>query len=146
MKTVGKILKLYTSQEGSSTRISKESLEVDTKGIVGDKFYAKNSNRTILISTLNSYQLALNEDITMPEGYLGENICVDYNLYYMQGGDRFFLGDVEFEITQNCTLCNSLGQIDDRLPDLLENDRGIFAKAITSGIININDTFKLIDT
>lgn len=146
MQTVGKILHLYTSEKGDVKRTSKTALQIDINGIIGDKFYNKNSNRSILIASQNSYQIALDEGIAMPDGYLGENICVDYNPYHMQQGDQFMLGDVTFEITQNCTMCNSLATIDDSLPELLENDRGIFAKALTSGTIHLDDTFKLIST
>lgn len=143
---VGKVLQLYVSIKGETNREPLSRIEVDAKGIIGDKFYAKDDNRAILISSQASYDLAQSHGITMPDGFLGENIFVDYNPYYMQAGDQFYIGDVLLEITQNCTLCNSLSKVNSTLPKLLKDDRGIFAKAITPGVIHTNDTFKLINT
>jgi len=143
-KTVGKVLNLFIAIKGDASRNGLTSIEVDDKGIINDKFYNKDLERSILISSQESYQMALDNDISMPEGYLGENIFIDYNPYHLNPGDQFYIGNILLEITQNCTLCNSLSKVNSKLPKLLKNDRGIFAKAITSGTIHKNDTIKLI--
>jgi MOSC domain-containing protein YiiM len=72
-------------------------------------------------------------------GSLGENILVDHNINTLTTGDQFKIGDILLEVTQNCTLCNGLSILDPKLPEVLKNDRGIFVKAITSGIVKKDD-------
>ena len=112
MKNVGNVIDLFISTEGSSTRINKESFELDPKGIVEDKYYDKNIHRSVLITTQESYDLANEHDIQMPIGALGENILVDYNPYHLNAGDQLRMGEVVLQISQNCTICDHLSSID----------------------------------
>jgi MOSC domain-containing protein YiiM len=80
----------------------------------------------------------------MPYGSLGENILVNFNPYDLPTGKRFQIADTILEISQNCTMCDHLSDIDTRLPDLLKNDRGIFAKVIQGGVIKVGDTITLL--
>ena len=134
-KSIGQVLELFISHKDNSKRIPQSVFEVDTNGIVGDKFYAKDRERSILLTTIESYQLALDNGIEMPYGALGENILIDYNPYALAIGTQLKLGEVVLEVTQNCTICNHLSEIDKRLPRLLKEDRGIFVKVITAGFI-----------
>ena len=138
-KTLGKVLELFISISGKSQRIPKEVIKLNQQGVVNDKFYNKSSERSILISCLDSYTLTKNHNINMPFGYLGENILLDYNPYKLEIGTHLKIGNVILEITQNCTICNHLAIIDKRIPELLKNDRGIFAKVIKSGEIKKED-------
>ncbi len=132
---VGEVLAVFTSQKANSQRIEEKCLELDSKGILGDKFYAKDMQRSVLLTSLESYALALQEGIEMPNGALGENILIDYNPYALAVGSQIAIGEVVVEITQNCTICNHLSFIDKRLPTLLKDDRGVFVKVIKSGFI-----------
>ena len=134
----GKVLGLFVSTKESG-RVNKESVEIDDNGILGDKFYGKDLTRTILISSLESYQMAKESDIEVAFGELGENIIIDLNPYSLASGDKIVIGDLELEITQNCTICNTLSKVDKRLPKLLKSDRGIFAKALSSATIKVGD-------
>jgi len=134
-KKMGKVVALFLSEKDKSERISQSRLEVDRSGVVGDKFYAKDLERSILLTSLDSYSLALKHGIEMPYGALGENILVDYNPYSLSIGTQLRIGEVILEVTQNCTLCNHLSSIDKRLPRLLKEDRGIFVKAMGVGFI-----------
>ena len=62
----------------------------------------------------------------------------------LRPGARLTIGDLELEISQNCTLCKSLAKIDARLPKLLKDDRGVFAKVISSGTIRKGDNIYLL--
>jgi len=141
----GKVLQLFITHDNTAkTREKKEKIELDTDGIIGDKFYAKDLNRAILITSKDSYILAQENGIDISEGILGENILVDINPYHLLPGERFFIGNTEMEITQNCTLCKGLTSVNSKLPKLLKNDRGIFAKAINgSSTIVIGDSVKI---
>ncbi len=137
---VGKVLDLFISKKDEAKRSKQMEITVDKDGVIKDKFYAKDSQRSILITTVESYELANKSNIFLEKGELGENILIDYNPYHLSIGSKIILGKVILEITQNCTLCKSLTKVDKQLPKLLKDDRGIFAKVIKSGIIKIDDT------
>ena len=141
---VGQVLQLYTSKRGNSTRILEDKIEVDNLGVLTDKFYAKDENRAILLTTVESYELAKHNNIEIDYGSLGENILIDFNPYALAIGSQLKIGTVLFEITQSCTICNHLSSIDKKLPQLLKEDRGIFIRAINSGFIEKGDTISKI--
>ena len=138
-KKVGQVLKLFISTQGTSQRTDKPAISLTELGVLKDKFYNKNVERSVLISSIDSYSLVNKHNITMPFGYLGENILIDYNPYSLEVGTRLKIGDAVLEITQYCTICNHLAVIDENIPDLLRDDRGIFAKVVSAGKINSSD-------
>ncbi len=144
MKLQNCVLSLYVSLEGKSNRTSKDILLIDEKGVLEDKFYAKNIQRAILITSIDSYNLAKQNAIDTPFGSLGENILLNVNPYHLNVGDKIAVGETILEITQNCTICNSLSKIDAKLPKLLKNDRGIFAKVVKAGVICVDDTVRFL--
>ena len=143
MTKVGNISSLFYATSNGSTLAS--VLLLDEKGIVKDKHYNKDKERSVLIASLDSYVLAKNNGIDVPYGSLGENLLIDYNPYQLQAGARLKIADVTLEISQHCTLCKSFTKIDEKLPELLKNDRGIFAKVIESGSIKKGDDIYLLD-
>ncbi len=132
-KEVGSILSVFKSKQKA------DELLLDESGVVGDKFYAKDINRSVLLISQDSYDLAKKAGINPPSGSLGENILLSFNPYKLPLGTKIKIADVVLEISQNCTLCNSLSKVDAKLPKLLKNDRGIFAKVINGGVIKVND-------
>ncbi|WP_415407028.1 MOSC domain-containing protein [Sulfurovum sp. CS9] len=143
MTKVGNVSSLFYST--ANGRTSTAELLLDTKGIVKDKHYNKNIERSVLIASLDSYALAKNHGIDVPYGALGENLLIDYNPYHLQAGARLKIANVTLEISQHCTLCKSFTKIDAKLPKLLKDDRGIFAKVIKSGNIKEGDDIYLLD-
>ena len=139
MSVEPRVLALFISVDNEKKRVSKEKLELDVKGVLEDKFYAKNSNRLILITSTIAYTLAKRNGVDLQYGSLGENILIDQNIHTLAIGKQFKIGEIVLEVTQNCTLCNGLSILDPKLPEVLKNDRGLFAKAITSGIIKKDD-------
>jgi MOSC domain-containing protein YiiM len=142
----GKVIELFiTKDDVKKTRISVASIRVDEDGIKGDKFYAKDSMRAILLSSQDSYKLSKENAIDLNTGALGENILIDINPYSLVHGDRIKIGNTELEITQNCTLCKGLSTLNSKLPKLLKNDRGIFAKVIEgSSEIHLDDKVEIL--
>lgn len=140
MTQVGKIITLFISDPILKKKIEKESLHVDEKGIIDDKYYNKDMSRSILLTSIKSYDLALSYDIKIPNGALGENLLMDYNPYSLISGEKLYIGETILEISQNCTICSHLSIIDERVPELLKNDRGVFAKVVKGGIIYKNDS------
>ena len=143
MTKVGKVSSLYYSP--SSGRSAVDEFQLDTKGIVNDKHYNKNINRSVLITSLESYALVREHGIEISHGALGENLLIDYNPYLLVAGVRLKIGTVTLEISQNCTLCKSLTAVDAKLPKLLKNDRGIFSKVVEAGTISIGDNIYILD-
>ena len=140
-KKVGNILELFYSTD--SGRVSVNQLHFDKKGVIEDKYYNKNIDRSVLITSIESYTLAKNHDMDAPYSSLGENLLIDYNPYILSEGERLLIGEVVLEISQHCTLCKSLTKVDNKLPKLLKDHRGIFAKVIQAGIIKKGDTIYL---
>ena len=143
-KSIGQVLELFVSKKDQSQRFSRTILEVDNKGIIDDKFYAKDIERSILLTSIDSYELALKNSIEMSYGALGENILIDYNPYALSIGSHIQIGEVVLEVTQNCTICNHLSSIDKTLPSLLKDDRGIFVKVVEEGFIEKGDKLYLL--
>ena len=143
MIKVGKVSSLFYSPPSGHTTAN--AFDLDSKGIVNDKHYNKSIERSVLITSLESYTLAKNHNINVTYGALGENILIDYNPYSLVAGTKLKIGQVTLEISQPCTLCKSLTNIDSKLPKLLKNDRGIFAKVIEHGSIKEGDDIYLLD-
>jgi len=141
---VGKILTLFISKNMSPKRATQAEIALDEKGILSDKFYDKGIQRSVLITSIDSYDLALEHGIKMPYGSLGENILMNYNPYALPTGSKLRIGEVILQISQNCTICNHLSHIDKKLPKLLKHDRGIFAQVVKGGVIKSDDSIYLL--
>jgi len=131
---IGKVIKLFiTKDDEQKTRLSVSSITVDENGIEGDKFYAKDTMRSILVSSEHSYKLSRESSIDLETGSLVH-------------GDRLKIGDTLLQITQNCTLCKGLSSLNSKLPKLLKNDRGLFAKVIKgSSEIHLGDKVEILN-
>jgi len=145
MKEVGKIHALFISQKGIEYPVAKQSLLVDPKGISEDKHYNTAPERTVLITSLESYHMVKEQlGTSMPYGYLGENLLIDYNPYHLPLGTQLQVGTATLEITQNCTLCNHLAKLNKHIPKLLKDGRGIFAKVVKEGEIKTGDSIRIL--
>lgn len=139
---VGNVLELfYSTKDG---RVNTTELALDDRGVIEDKYYNKDIQRSVLITSQESYKLAASHGIDMSYSELGDNILIDYNPYHLKPGARIKIGDLVLEISQNCTLCKSLAKVDARLPKLLKDDRGIFAKVINGSTIHKGDNIYLL--
>ena len=144
-QTIGKIITLFISSSKTKTRLEKENLHLNTKGIIEDKYYNRDIQRSILITSTQSYDLVKNKNISIPFGVLGENLLIDYNPYHLVAGVKLQIGEnVILEISQHCTMCEHLSNIDTQLPTLLKDNRGIFAKVLQEGKIKREDEIILL--
>jgi len=143
MTEVGKVISLFYSPP--SGRCSTNELLFDTKGILNDKHHDKERNRSVLIASLESYALVREHGIEAAYGSLGENLLIDYNPYHLKPGTKLKIGSTILEISQHCTLCKSLTKVDPKLPKLLKNDRGIFARVTEAGSISEGDNIYIIN-
>ena len=145
IELLGSIKELFISKKNIDTIINKAFLDLDQNGIKDDKFYAKDLNRSILITSILAYDLLNKHHISADFGSLGENLLVTFNPYDLKSGTQISIGETVLEITNECTICNHLSKLDPKVPTLLKGDRGVFAKVIHSGIIKINDSIKLLN-
>lgn len=133
---LGNIEELYISKEDIKDRLSQSEIVVDEDGVFIDKFYGKNIDRSILLTSTEAYEIAEKNHLgKIPYGKLGENILVDFSLDKLNQGDRIQIGKVILEISRKCTLCDHLSEIHEELPQLLKDHRGVFAKVVEGGII-----------
>jgi len=142
---VGHIKQLFISSIEEKKRVPRNTINVDIKGIVDDKYYDTNQDRSILLSPIHAYKLMKENNIEASYGQLGENILVDFNPYDLDEGTQLFIGDVILEITIECTICKLLTKINNKVPKLLKKDRGVFAKVIKEGTLNINDSVTILN-
>jgi len=144
-KAIGQVLELFISEKNEEDRLKQKQITIDINGVIGDKFYGKNIQRSILLVSKDSYTLAKENDININYGQLGENILLDYNPYHLEIGQKLQIGEMILEISQECTLCQSFSKVDERLPKILKKDRGIFAKNVKSGVISKGDYIYIVD-
>jgi len=138
-QTIGKVLELFISKKAVKNRIKTNKIVVDKYGITNDKFYNKNINRAILLTSTNAYSIVLNKNINISYGMLGENILLNIDIKKININSTIIIGSAILKIVQNCTICEHLNIIHKDVPSLLKDDRGVFVKVIKNGIINKND-------
>jgi len=144
-RKIGQVKKLFISIKDEKQRSESQNILVDRQGIVKDKFYNTNNDRSILLTSQHAYELMQEKNIEASYGQLGENILVDFNPYDLEEGTQLSIGNVIIEITIECTICDFLTKINNKVPKLLKKDRGVFAKVLNGGSININDTIHIIN-
>jgi len=132
-----KVLELFVSRKQT------DSISLDNGGVIGDKYHDTDINRSVLLSSTKSYDVSKSNNIELSFGELGENIVVNFDIYSLPIGTKLQIGTATLQISQNCTLCNSLSKINPKLPKLLKNDRGIFAFVLESGEVRKGDKIKL---
>lgn len=146
MKTIGKVLKTFSATKESSglPRPSVESLNLIVGlGIENDKFAGKKLEQTVMIVGMKSYEIALENEIKLELGSLGENILLDFDPHDFNIDEEIFIGDSIIKITQICTVCNHLSVFDKELPNLLKSHRGLYCKIIKSGLITKDMTVQI---
>jgi len=142
---IGHIKQLFISSVEDKKRVSQNSINIDIKGIIHDKYYDTTLDRSILISSIHAYQLMKEKNIKADYGQLGENILVDFNPYDLEEGTQIFIGEAILEITIECTICSFLSKINNKVPKLLKKDRGVFAKVLKEGTLNLNDSVSILN-
>lgn len=143
-RLVGTVLKIFISNINTKRRASCEKILLDSGGIIGDKYHNIDKQRSVLLTSVDSYNLLQSHKINTTHGILGENLLIDYNPYLLKPGTILQIGTTHLEISQYCTICQHLSSIDKKVPKLLEKDRGIFAKVIKDGKITLNDKIFLV--
>lgn len=140
---LGIAISLFVSKEGHESRESQKTLTFELDGVCGDKFKGKDVERSVLLVSQKSYEMAKQNGIDIADSDLGENILVDFDPYSLESGTKLQIGDAIIEISKKSTLCSSLSKINSKLPKLLKDKRGIFAKVIRAGQLSKGDCITL---
>ena len=143
-KLLGLVVNLFVSKKGIEKREQKDEIILEFDGVCEDKFKGKDIGRSILLVSYKSYEIAKQNGIDIASGDLGENILVDFDPYSLVTGTKLQVGSVTIEISQKSSLCSSLLKLNNKLPKLLKNKRGIFAKVISDGLVSEGDRISLI--
>ncbi|HIP28624.1 MAG TPA: hypothetical protein EYG82_05550 [Sulfurovum sp.] len=143
----GKVLTLYMTMPDmirSGHRMSCDDIDCDEGGVVGDMNYETSKDHAIMIVSQKSYDLVNEAELVISEGVLLENIHVDMDLYGLKKGSVIEIGEVMMEITGPCEAYGYLGALSPELPDILRGNRGIFARPLESGRLNVGDEVKVL--
>jgi len=108
-------------------------------GALGDRHAGQDPDRALLVAGIAAYEEAKEAGIHLPFGALGENLLLDLDPHGLPPGARLRVGEALLELTQVCTVCNSLSQFDLRLPKLLYGGRGLYARVLESGRVRVGD-------
>jgi MOSC domain-containing protein YiiM len=133
---MAKIERLFVAVADRSGREEREELLCDLRGIVGDKFYGKKSERSVLITGRAAYELAARQGIVLKEGDLGENILLDLDPRELEEGCVVRIGEVELVMTRRCPICEHLAVYDPSLPRLVRELRGVYLSVRKGGRID----------
>lgn len=102
------------------------------EGIEGDTSYGRKTRQVLLVSkeTIEAFDLA--------PGNLRENIVTTrLDLQALQSGSLLSIGETTIEVTGDCSPCDHLETLRVGLKEEIRGNRGILARVVTSGVIQI---------
>jgi MOSC domain-containing protein YiiM len=117
---------------------------VEGMGVEGDRHFGKHPDRAVLVAGRPTYALAARASIELPPGALGENLLVDFDPHALSPGTRLQVGPALLELTTVCTVCNSLSVFDLRLPKVLLGKRGLYARVLRGGVVEVGDSVQVL--
>ncbi len=138
-----RIRAVFAGGEGLRKR-ALEALDVDAGGAHGDRHYGRNEARALLVVPRADYDAILEAGIEVQDGDLGENLVVDGLPSALPAGTRLRVGEVDLEVTGDCTVCASLSVIDPRLPKLAYRRRGVYVRVRYGGPLRPGDRVRIV--
>jgi len=117
---------------------------VEGMGVAGDRHFGKHPDWAVLVAGRSAYELAALAGIELPPGALGENLLVDLDPHALSPGTQLQVGPALLELTTVCTVCNSLSVFDLRLPKVLLGKRGLYARVLRGGVVEVGDSVQVL--
>lgn len=141
----GKVISLHLGLGSGLPKPQVEVLELIAGfGAKGDRHAGKDPDRAVLVAGLPAYEKAREAGIDLPFGALGENLLLDLDPHHLPPGTRLRVGEALLELAQVCTVCSSLSQFDLRLPKLLYEGRGLYARVLEGGTVRVGDPVQVL--
>ncbi|AIE84129.1 MOSC domain-containing protein [Fimbriimonas ginsengisoli] len=139
---LGSVVALYRKPARGVMEVADSLEAVGGKGFVGDYSFGKRRRQALLLSTveLNAFGYR--------SGELRENITLDIpGLQSLPIGTVITVGEVEFEIEQDCAPCGGmarrLGEDRQEFVAKMAGNRGMLCKVRSSGTIRVGDVVKV---
>lgn len=141
---MARVFSLHLGRGPGLPKARVESLElVAEHGALGDRHAGKDAARAVLVTGLPAYQSARESGIELAYGALGENLILDIDPHQLGPGQRLRVAGALLGLSTSCTVCETLAVFDPRLPKLLYNKRGMYARVIKGGVVHIGDAVAL---
>ncbi|WP_135257699.1 MOSC domain-containing protein [Thermus caldilimi] len=141
----GKVLSLHLGLGSGLPKPQVEVLELIAGfGAKGDRHAGKDPERAVLVAGLPAYEKARESGIELPFGALGENLLLDLDPHALPPGTRLRVGEALLKFSYVCTVCSSLSQFDLRLPKLLYEGRGVYARVLEGGLVRLGDPVRVL--
>ena len=138
---------LLSLHAGPGTSLPKPAVAkarlVEGMGVEGDRHFGKHPDRAVLVAGRPAYERAARAGIELPWGALGENLLIDLDPHELDPGSRLQIGAVLLELADVCTVCSSLSAFDLRLPKVLLGKRGLYARVLRGGVVEVGDRIEV---
>lgn len=147
MQYLGKVIDIFSAPKGVGglPRPKAKKLQlIKDHGILNDKFAGDDTDKSVMIIGLKSYDIANENGIKLVYGSYGENILFDFDPHLFDTGDIIQVGETQLQITEKCTLCSHLSIFHKHLPKIIKNHRGLYCKILTGGEIKAGEKASLI--
>lgn len=141
MNNQGKVISLQVCPGHRKPMTYVTSLEaIEGKGLKGDMHALPESSRQVLLIEQETL-----ERLDLTPGLVKENITTSgIALMKLKSGQRVQIGQTILQITKPCEPCNRMEEIRKGLKVELEDRRGILARVVRSGVMNIGDPITLL--
>jgi MOSC domain-containing protein YiiM len=104
------------------------------QGLDADASSGRTRRQVLLVSEKNLLDLGLKP------GDVRENVVLQgVTVEQFEAGDRLVLGEAVLEITMDCQPCERMDEVRPGLRALIQGRRGMLAKVIVSGTIQVGD-------
>lgn len=143
---MAKLISINISEKKGVIKTPVERVEVRIDhGIVGDA-HAGNWHRQISVLADESIDKLRNRGMDLESGNFAENFTTQgLELYTLPIGQRFMIGEAQFELTQIGKECHHGCQIKQITGDCVMPREGIFIKVLKGGEVKVGDSIALMD-
>ena len=140
----GRVLALCAGGTGF-VKEARPSLDVDAMGAHGDRHYGRSADRALLLVPEATYDAIGRAGIDVRHGSLGENLVVSgLPADDLAAGTVLEIGELTAEVTDGCTVCASLAQVDPRLPKLSYRRRGVYLRVAHPARLHVGDAVRIV--
>ena len=116
---------------------------IEGHGIEGDRHAGRGSNNARQVLLMDRETLA---DFGLAAGEVRENVTTSgLDLSELQRGRRLSVGEVELEVTGECTPCSRMDEISPGLQERSEGRRGILATVRLTGSVSVGDGVRVLE-